>query len=316
MSMQLLLDKRRPSLQKKLFASTDALGVWSHVDCNTEIYRRCLALLQSVVPYRYGQWLIEDQESHDYRVIASVVPENSANYATAHRTGIIGQVFRIEKPILAPDVGNHPLYDPFDDAIEWELCFPIFESGKITGVINLEGTGNPESGHGNWDRICEVVHESTQCNPPSSVPQVDTSCLVNTCRIVIRAASDQDQRSEIVNIARAIARGGESTLLVGHFPDLLRGRGPTMAEASQMGLGVSYCYFGVERRLDLLATGAVTHVATLEDPLAWWRTSRGRYAFVLVNMSDMDADLYVSGLSAHQVAAHDLTIDIIKETTS
>jgi hypothetical protein len=285
------------------------------VNCDTETYRRCLDLLRSVVPYRYGQWLIEDLESYDYRVIASVVPENSANYATAHRTGIIGQVFRIEKPILAPDVGNHPLYDPFDDAIEWELCFPVFASGKMTGVINLEGTGRPESGHGVWNRICQVVHESTQCIPPSCVLQADTSYLVKTCRIVIRAASDQDQRSEIVNIARAIARGGESTLLVGHFPDLLRGRGPTMAEASQKGLGVSYCYFGVERRLDLLATGPVPHLANSEDPLHWWQTSRGRYSFVLVNMLDMDTGSCVPDRSTPQVDPHNLTIDIIKETT-
>ena len=90
----------------------------------------------------------------------------------------------------------------------------------------------------------------------------------------------------MAEVARAIARGGESTLLVGNHPDLLGGRTPNMAEALQQGLSASYCYFGVERRLDLLATGTLTSKEILENRLDWWTTSQGRYAYVLVHAPD------------------------------
>lgn len=99
--------------------------------------------------------------------------------------------------------------------------------------------------------------------------------------MVIRASGADDRYSDIVAMAKAIARSGESTLLVGDYPDLLRGRGPTMADASRQGLGVSYCYFGVERRLDILATGPMTQ-ELWEDYADWWDNCRGRYAFVLL----------------------------------
>jgi hypothetical protein len=252
--------------------------MFPHVDA----IQRCLIFLQSIVPYQYGQWLIEDPESHDYRVIASVVPAGEVCYDIAHRTGVIGQVFRMQKSILSPDVRSHPLYDAFDKRIDWEFCLPVLRHGEMLAAINLEGTGDLETRHEVWSRICDVVDENTQCRPLCWAPLVDGSCLVQTRRIVIRAGHDDYEPLEIVERAKAIARGGETTLLVGHYPDLLRGRTPTMDEASHQGLGVSYCYFGVERRLDLLATGAVTQRHVLEDPMDWWETSIGRYAFVLV----------------------------------
>ena len=62
-------------------------------------------------------------------------------YDTAHRTGIIGQVFRTGRTLFAPDVAHHPLYDPFDPAITWELCFPVCAEGRLVAVVNLEGAG-------------------------------------------------------------------------------------------------------------------------------------------------------------------------------
>lgn len=246
------------------------------------MYRRCLTLLQEIVPYQYAQWLIEDPNNHDYLVIDSVIPDGEDGYDTAHRTGVIGQVFRTEKSIIVPDVRNHPLYDPFDTAIDWELCFPVFVDEKLMAAINLEGAGALGVGAEAWDRVCQVVEETTQCKLSSAPPQADSSCLIKTHRIVIRADEDDDRRSAIVETAKAIARGGESTLLVGDYPDLLRGRGPTMAEASRQGLGVSYCYFGVDRRLDLLATGPM--IQEILEPCAdWWDNCKGRYAFVLLS---------------------------------
>lgn len=247
----------------------------------TDGIQRCLTDLQTALPHRYSQWLVEEPESHNYRVVASVIPEGESGYAEAHRTGIIGQVFRTEEAILADQVREHPLYDPFDNEIDWELCFPLFDDGEMAAVINLEGTGVLGMTAELWDRVCEAVQGITRCRPPSVAPQADSPRLLATRRIVIHAGSEGDQSSDIAAVARAIARGGETTLLVGNYPDLLSGRGPTMTEAMQQGLGVSYCFFGVERRLDILATGSMTHRDILENRMDWWNIARGRYAFVL-----------------------------------
>jgi hypothetical protein len=242
---------------------------------------RCLTRLKTIVPFQYGQWLVEDPESHDYQVVASIIPEGEEGYDVAHRTGVIGQVFRSEKTILVPDTRNHRLYDPFDNTIDWELAFPVFVDEGMKGVINLEGAGSVDIGDEVWRRVCKAVQQTTKCRAHSRAPLADSWWLVNTRRVVIRADQDADHRSDIVELARAIARGGVSTLLVGHFPDLLRGRGPTLAEANQQSLGVSYCYFGVERRLDLLATGPLTQRSLFENEMDWWESCSGRYAFVL-----------------------------------
>ena len=80
-------------------------------------YHDCLLQLKTVIRYSYGQWLIEDPDNHDYKVVVSVTTENEPGYSIAHRTGIIGQVFRTKQSILASDLSNHPLYDPFDHTI-------------------------------------------------------------------------------------------------------------------------------------------------------------------------------------------------------
>lgn len=243
---------------------------------------RCLTLLKAVVPFQYAQWIIEDPDSHDYRVVSAILPDAEEGYDVAHRTGVIGQVFRSEKAILVPDASNHPLYDPFDLTIDWELAFPLFVDEQMTAVVNLEGAGSVDIGDDIWRHVCTVVKETTQCQAPPQAPQADSACLISTRRIVTSADRDYDQVSDIVAVARAIARGGESTLLVGHFPDLLRGRGPTLAEAKQQNLGASYCFFGVEQRLDLLATGPITQDELLQNGESWRRLCDGRYAFVLV----------------------------------
>jgi hypothetical protein len=256
----------------------------SCVNPDVETYQRCLICLQAIIPSPYSQWLVEDSHNHDYRVVASIVPDGADGYDTAHRTGIIGQVFRTEKPILALDVRKHPLYDPFDSEIDWELCFPVFADGKAKAVINLEGAGELSVDRETWDRLSRAVEEVTQCRPPALPPQADSPCLIETHRIVLRAdGDDSEQKDDIVALARALARGGESTLLVGHYPALLHGRGPTMMEAGQQGLSVSYCYFGVEPRLDLLATGPLSRELPLKSGMEWWNNCRGRYAFVLLD---------------------------------
>jgi hypothetical protein len=245
--------------------------------------RSCLTRAQALIRFRYAQYVIEDPTNHDYAVIAAVVPDGEQGYTTAHRTGIVGQVFRLEQAILAPDVSKHPLYDPFDSSIQWELCFPLFRAGRMVAAINLEGAGAFEVRQEGWDRIGNAVHETTGCMVSPAPPAAGRDCLVHTRRITIRPGDDTCGRADVVSLARALARGGESTLLVGPFPEFLRKRAPNMEEARMQGLGVSYCYVGVEPKLDLLDTGGL-----MPDPCAdlmgWWRTSNGRYGFVVVDL--------------------------------
>lgn len=250
-----------------------------HLEIDT--IQQCLSLLQTIIPFRYAQWLIEDSQNHDYRVVAAVLPAGEVGYDVAHRTGIIGQVFRLEQAILAPDVGQHPLYDSFDSAIDWELCFPVFAQTELAAVVNLEGDGRIDLLPEMWYHFGEIVEENTQFHLSSSVPQVDSSYLIETRRIVIDGDSVDNQRINIIEMAQGIARGGQDTLLVGDYPEILCDRRPTLAEAIQQGVDVSYCYFGVERRLDLLATGPMSQQDLLEKKIDWWKTSQGRYTFVL-----------------------------------
>jgi hypothetical protein len=227
--------------------------------------------------------VVEDPVDHDYNVAASIVPAGEEGYATAHRTGIIGQVFRLEKAILAPDVASHPLYDAFDLSIQWELCFPLFRDGQIAAVVNLEGTGTLEGGQEVWNRIVEAVGETTSYTVPSTPPLAVGDCLIHTRRIAIRPGDSTCSRVDVVALARTLAQAGESTLLVGPFPDLPRKRAPNIEDAQAQGLSVSYCYVGLERRLDLLDTGSLTPDPSA-DPTGWWRTSNGRYGFVVVDL--------------------------------
>ena len=251
------------------------------MDFDSARIRQSLDRLQTIVPCQYAQWLIEDRHNHDYQVIASVIPEGAEGYDTAHRTGVIGQVFRLEQSIMVPDVRNHPLYDPFDTEIDWELCFPVFFDGQMKGIVNLEGSGALELGVEAWERVCQLVEETTNGRPPRSEPKAGGSCMVESRRLVIQTNAESERGSDTAAVARAIARGGESTLLVGHYPDMLQGRGPSIIEASRQRLGVSYCYFGVEPRLDLLATGPETQ-EVLRRNKDWWNNCNGRYAFILL----------------------------------
>lgn len=248
---------------------------------DTETHRLCLTRLREFIPFTYAQWVVEDADDHDYRVVASVLPEGEAGYEVAHRTGVIGQVFRTANAIAVPNTRNHPLYDPFDGGIAWELCFPIFRGAELKAVLNFEGVGAFPAA--DWEQVCRLVRETTSLAPATSGPLAGGPCLVETRRFEVRTGGDAARPADLVELARAVARGGRSTLLIGHYPELLRGRGPTTVEAVKEGLGVSYCYFGVEPRLDLLATGPATEF-TSENQMGWWDNCRGRYAFVLLGV--------------------------------
>ena len=249
------------------------------------LYQNCIYSLQAITPFRYAQWVVEDSRTHDYLVTASVSPKGVSGYDVAHRTGVIGQVFRLGKPLFVANVRNHPFYDPFDNEMDWELTFPVVEKGNLRGVINLEGSGTLELREETWLEIYRVVKQITHYEAPLSLSEIDHNGLIKTRRIVFAKNNDNDERASIVEIARAVARGGLTTLLIGDHPDLLAGRKPTLLEANAQGLGVSYCYFGVDWRLDLLATGPEDEVTRCRHDNGWWETSSGRYDVVLLNES-------------------------------
>lgn len=263
-------------------AAAKPTGRSCNMKSESQVRQRCLDGLRSAIPYQYAQWVVEDTDDHDYHVVAAVLPEGEPGYDVAHRTGVIGQVFRVGDGIVVPDARNHPLYDPFDTSVDWELCFPVFAGEEMKAVLNFEGTGT--FGTVDWEHVSRAVREVTSYLPPPSAPLADSPYLVETRRIEVRTSGDRAGQSEVVELARAVARGGESTLLVGHYPELLRGRGPTAAEAGKEGLGISYCYFGVEPRLDLLATGPVNRDFMSENQMGWWDNCKGRYAFVLLSV--------------------------------
>src|SRR6266487_4290682 len=86
----------------------------------------CLEHIEAVLSYRYAQWLVEDPLTWDYRVVAARIPAGGEGYSIAHRTGVIGQVFRTGRAIVVPDTRSHPLYDPFDTRIDWEVAIPVW----------------------------------------------------------------------------------------------------------------------------------------------------------------------------------------------
>lgn len=243
-------------------------------------YQACLHGLYDIVPFEYAQYLIEAPENRDYKVVASIIPEGETGYDIAHRTGVIGQVFRTAKPIVVPDVRNHPLYDPFDVSIDWELCFPLLLEGKLIGVINLEGAGTLSISREVWCDISESVFKATQYMIPPSHPQRDDSWKLHTSRVVVVPDPDDDARTTVLTVARSLARDGNSTLLVGEYPSL-RGSGANLDDVEDANVSVSSCCYGLEERLDLLAAGPRSK-KTLAARTDWWQHCEGRYSFVVL----------------------------------
>jgi two-component system sensor histidine kinase/response regulator len=56
--------------------------------------------------------------------------------------GICGRVARTGKPVLLPDVRSDPDFlGPVDEIVS-EVCIPLFDRGKVMGVLNVESTGD------------------------------------------------------------------------------------------------------------------------------------------------------------------------------
>jgi PAS domain S-box-containing protein len=54
--------------------------------------------------------------------------------------GIMGRVARSGKPVLLDDVRSDPSFVGAPDQIVSEVCVPLFDQGRVTGVLNVEST--------------------------------------------------------------------------------------------------------------------------------------------------------------------------------
>jgi diguanylate cyclase (GGDEF)-like protein/PAS domain S-box-containing protein len=54
--------------------------------------------------------------------------------------GVSGRVVRSQQPALLEDVGNDPAFLGAIEGIVSEVCVPLFDQGKVAGVLNVEST--------------------------------------------------------------------------------------------------------------------------------------------------------------------------------
>lgn len=223
--------------------------------------QRALGHLETLLPYTYAQFLAEDDE-RDYRVIAARIPGGGTGYAVAHRTGVIGQVFRGRRAIVVADTRNHPLYDSYDATVDWELAIPLFRDGALAGVLNVEGCGAMALPLETWNRLSRVVAEATNCAIPASPPDARAEVVVPTKRL--SCANDR----ELMETARRLANEGRSVLVIGvpSASDDIETGGMPLAERVH----------GVDAGIDAVALEYAAF-----QRLGGWKLVDGRYDFVI-----------------------------------
>jgi hypothetical protein len=223
-------------------------------------WRQSLIDLRASVPYLYAQWLYEDPNSLEYRVAVSAGEES---YEIAHRSGIIGQVFRTGATMFVSNVCVHPLYDTYDSRITWEWAgmFGAVDGTRL--VLNLEGQD-----HCNSATLPQELHflfrglplRTFPANAPADMPILcaDPNALLQAC----------------VTLAEA----GQWVAAIGHFPDLAPSNHVTYQEALKNNLPLAECIFPYKPRLDLflLNSSALTDLS-----LALKLLGNGRYHILI-----------------------------------
>jgi len=246
----------------------------------------CLDALREYWPCRYAQWVEEDPRTRDFSVVASRSPEGAQSYEVAHRTGVIGQVFRRRRPIWLPDARTHPLYDLYDPEVRWELTVPCWRGLDLIGVLNLEGDASVElsageQGSRSWVSLVELIEEEMSCEVRSEELRAGESWFVTSTRATVPC---QDGRSGVMaalDLGRFLAQAGRCGVVVGSLPVPARRGMPTLAEARREDVPRGGCFRGFERGLDLLPTG----FSSGEEEVGWkdwWPLVDGRYDFVLI----------------------------------
>jgi hypothetical protein len=201
---------------------------------SSDSWRQSLIDLHAVAPYRYAQWLYEDKKTLEYRVAASA---GGDSYVVAHRTGIIGQVFRTGAPVFVRDVRSHILYDPFDPSVVWEWAAPFTALDGTRLVVNLEGQEQWADSDHLLRRLPDFFRELPLRGFPSSIPE-ETPILRANPTTMLRACE-------------ALAYAGQWVAAIGFFPEHAPADHLTYQEALKNNLPLAECIFPCRPRLDL-----------------------------------------------------------------
>ncbi len=236
-------------------------------------------MLGAALAFDYVQWIEESQDTWDYKIMASRCPVGRESYDIAHRTGVIGQVFRRERPIFIPSARAHPIYDVYDPIVKWELAIPLLDGLSVAGVLNFEGSGDLELEPFLWRSLGTIASLKIGLQFPEAMPEPGEAWVVNTSRVVV-SESGQPASDAALRLGRAAASGGVSVLVAGVLDLPSSPTYPTVESALRKKLPIGGCFRGGGHRLDLLVVGDRKGKRT--DESAWWGLAEGRYDYVLL----------------------------------
>jgi hypothetical protein len=251
--------------------------------------RKSLREIRGNLPYLYAQWLIEYQNG-DYRVVAAEGADGNESFDVAHRTGVIGQIFRTESPIWIGDVKGHPLYDPFDERVTWEIALPAFTpSGKVA-VLNLEGSGKLGEVKRTWRRIADVVQRETGFCVSQKPPAIGKIEWWETRYIGVTFGDSRKRSALLLDLVNALAARGEWVVIIGNVPTPKRSDYPTFAEATARGVAATACIRPLCARVDALATGNLKSQERAKCLRSCRKLVEGRYQWAVTLGTGKDVD--------------------------
>jgi hypothetical protein len=230
---------------------------------SSDSWRQSLLDLRTVAPYLFAQWLYEDPLTLEYRV---GVEAGQDSFAVAHRTGIIGQVFRTGAPVLLRDVRSHPLYDPFDSSIAWECAIPFTALDGTRLVVNFEGKDDCPAGAVILVKLPQVFQQLPLRDFPASIPEQTQHLCAD--------------RQALLAACEALARAGQRVAAIGFFADLAPADHLTYQEALQKERPLAECLFPYRPGVDLFLLSEFP----VQDLTPVWRLlGNGRYHVLLMN---------------------------------
>jgi hypothetical protein len=232
-----------------------------------------------ILPCRTAQGLVEASPDLDYVVAAWRGPRGGENFQVAHRTGVIGQVFRRWRPVFLPDAQRHPLYDPFDPEVRWELALPLVHRGRLAAVLNFEGSESLELAGAVWAQLASAVLAATGRRLPAAPPPPGEGWLAATHYLRVSRTRKSQAAASALRLARAAADGGAWVLFVGTVELPASPMYPAIEEAAAAGLSIGACVRGMCPRLDALPLSLADRGKA--PSAAWRRMACGRYDFAL-----------------------------------
>jgi len=226
-------------------------------------------------PLRYAQWVIQSPKTWDYLVIASRFPLDGSCYEIAHRPGVIGQVFRRQRPIFLAAAQEHALYDSFDPFVEWELAVPLFDGDRVAAVLNMEGTDSISLDGRLWGNFADILLSATGWLLPEAAPRDGEVWMVRTEYVQILSKGGSEAEA-LVRLGGFAANGGACVVIVGDLGLPESHVYPTLGQAVAAGYPLEGCVRGGGPRLDFLPTGPAN-----TGRRVWWGIAEGRYDIVL-----------------------------------